>query len=319
MGRRLPPLNALRVFDVAARTGTFTRAADDLRVSQGAISRQIAHLEEFLGTKLFDRDGRQVKLTQIGRDYARIIARAFEQVEHETQRILPTGRRRSLRIQIFPSFAIRWLVPRLGSFHAAFPDIDVQITTSMQPTDLAYEDVDLTIERTRGRQVGSRYDLLFEIELLPVCNPKFLSGPDPIRHPKDVLDHVLLHALNRRSDWQRWLSAAGIEQTESAGGLEFGNSSLVYQAAANGVGIAIAQRRFVDLDLEVGRLVAPFDMALATGEIYYVVTRPNAPGAVVAFRDWLVSEATKNPGNKIDTPTVAMKRPKTKKRRSKRK
>lgn len=291
MSRRLPPLNALRAFEVAARTGSFTRAAETLRVSQGAISRQIAHLEAFLQIPLFDRKGKQLTLTQHGLAYSRVVTSALEQIERETQRLLPTGRQLSLRIKTFPSFAERWLVPRLGGFQATHPDVDVQITTSMQAAELLQEHVDLTIERVSLRQRDAIYDPLFEIELVPVCTREHVIGPPPIEKPADVLQHPLLHALNRPNDWKRWLETAGVSELTIPRGLEFGNSSMVYQAAAHGAGIAIAQSRFVEDDVADGRLVAPFKLAVPTGEIYYLVSLPKQSYAASAFRDWVLAES----------------------------
>jgi LysR family glycine cleavage system transcriptional activator len=292
MNRRLPPLNALRAFEAAARTGSFTLAAQELQVSQSAISHQIAHLEEFLGIKLFERHARQVKLTREGTEYSLAMATAFEMIEHETYRLSRSGQRQSLRIKAFPTFTIRWLLPRLGAFHALHPDIDVQITTSMVPADLSREDVDLTLEHQNGRQSGARYDHLFDVELVPVCSARLIKGPPPIERPEDLLGHVLLHGLNRLPDWKLWLDANGLKVPIDARGLRFGNSHLVYQAAANGIGVAIAQPRFVEDDISTGRLIAPFPTLIKTDEIYYLVSLPTkiASPVVATFREWLLSE-----------------------------
>ena len=292
MNRRLPPLNALRAFEAAARTGSFTLAAQELDVSQSAVSHQVSHLEEFLGVKLFERHARHVKLTREGTEYSLAMGTAFELIERETHRLSRSGRP-SLRIKAFPTFTIRWLLPRLGSFHAQHPDIDVQITTSMAPAELSHEDVDLTLEHQKGRQPGVRYDHLFDVELLPVCSQLLLQGPPPIEAPEDLLRHVLLHGLNRLNDWKIWLEANGRKAPLLARGLRFGNSHLVYQAAANGIGVAIGQPRFVEDDIATGRLVAPFPTLITTAEVYYLASLPTrgASPIVTTFRDWMIEEA----------------------------
>jgi len=291
--RRLPPLTALRAFDAAARTGSFTLAARELEVSQSAISHQVSHLEEFLGVKLFERHARHVKLTRAGTEYSIAMATAFELIERESHRLSRTGQRQSLRIKAFPTFTIRWLLPRLGAFHALHPDIDVQITTSMAPAELGREDVDLTLEHQNGRQPGARYDHLFDVELVPVVGRLLMQAAPKIERPEDLLRHVLLHGLNRLNDWKIWLEGSGLQAPLVTRGLRFGNSHLVYQAAANGIGVAIAQPPFVEDDIASGRLIVPFPKLIRTGEIYYLATMPSrtASPLVDLFRDWIIAEA----------------------------
>ena len=298
--RRLPPLNALRAFDAAARTGSFTLAARELDVSQSAISHQISHLEAFLGVRLFTRHARHVELTREGADYSMAMATAFQIIESESSRISRAGRRQSLRIKAFPTFTIRWLLPRLGAFHAMHPDIDVQITTSTMPADLAREDVDLTLDHQNGRQSGARYDFLFDVELLPVAGRLLMQTAPTMERPEDLLRHVLLHGLNRLDDWKIWLEGSGLQAPVLTRGLRFGNSHLVYQAAANGIGVAIAQPPFVEEDIANGRLITPFPRRVRTGEIYYLVTLPSrsATPAVDLFRDWIITQA-RNPAASV--------------------
>jgi LysR family glycine cleavage system transcriptional activator len=292
MPRQLPPLKALRAFEVAARTGSFTAAARELRVSQGAVSRHIAVLESVLGVTLFDRSHREVRLTRDGEKYAISIGLAFDQVEHATQHLWRGQNQRSLRIKLYPTMATRWLVTRIGNFHALRPNIDVQITTSNHPAALDREDIDFTIEHGDIRQEGSRYDYMFDIELLPVCSPSILNGSRPIREPRNLLEQVLLHSLLRMSYWKRWFQSVGIHDAIADNGLKFGNSSLVYQAAINGVGVAMADPRFVADELASGRLVPPFQQRLMTGRAYYLVGREQdaQEPSVTAFRDWVLSE-----------------------------
>jgi LysR family glycine cleavage system transcriptional activator len=294
--RRLPPLNALRAFTVAARAGSFTLAAQELQVSQGAVSRQVAHLEEFLGLKLFERHHREVKLTREGAEYAMAMAAAFDQVVQGTQRLWRSQRNRSLRLKIFPTLAIRWLVPRLGGFHVLHPDIDVQITTSMQAARLDREEIDLTVVSQLSPMQGLQFDPLFDVELLPVCSRRLLDRLPPIHRPEDLIGQVLLHVVTRPDDWARWFKGLGITAPIALGGLGFGDSALVYQAASNSAGFAMAQSRFVEDDLATGRLVSPCPQRIPTGETYYLVTLAESASspAIVAFRDWILTEARKS-------------------------
>ncbi len=294
--RRLPPLNALRVFTVAARAGSFTLAAQELQVSQGAVSRQVAHLEEFLGLKLFERHHRLLKLTPEGAEYAVAMGVAFDQMVQGTQRLWRSQRNQSLRLKIFPTLAIRWLVPRLGGFHVLHPDIDVQITTSMQAAQLDREEIDLTVVSHMSPAKGLQQDPLFEVELLPVCSRHLLDRLSPIPRPEDLVNQILLHVVTRPEDWKRWFEGVGITTPIALGGLKFGDSALLYQAASNGAGFAMAQSRFVEDDLATGRLVSPCPKRIATGETYYLVTLAESASspAIVAFREWILSEARKN-------------------------
>jgi LysR family glycine cleavage system transcriptional activator len=290
--RKFPPLNALRAFEVAARTGSFTAAAAALRVSQSAVSRHVANLEEHLGLQLFQRNGREIKLTQDGAEYASVIWTAFNQLEDATQALVKRRQGRPLRISVFPTMGIKWLVPRLGRFHGLHPAIDVQITTSLRTARLDHDEADCTIELRDTPEPGVQYDPLVEIELLPVCSSSLMRRVPRLEQPRDLLKHYLLHSMNRPKDWQRWLDASGVPGVALDGGLKFGNSSLAYQAAMEGVGVAMAQRVFVEDDLREGRLVAPFPLSIKTGEIYFLACLKTSIAIrnVAAFRTWLLSE-----------------------------
>ncbi len=293
MTRRLPPLNALRAFDVAARTMNFTQAARELYVSQGAVSRHVAQLEAFLGTRLFHRNHRELRLTTEGMRYAEAIRAAFDGVDEATRSLLQADRPQPLRIRLFPTVAIKWLVPRLGRFHARHPDIDVQITTTASPVRFDAEDVDFTIQMQHIPQPGVRYDKLFGIELLPVCCSAFLKRLSNLRGPEDLLQHALLHSMQRPHDWRRWFEAAGVTPNAIRDGLTFGNSALAYQAAMDGSGIAIAHRALVRDDMAAGRLVAASQISVALDEAYYLVGRDgqDASQSILAFRSWISAEA----------------------------
>jgi LysR family glycine cleavage system transcriptional activator len=189
--------------------------------------------------------------------------------------------------------AIKWLVPRLGRFHAQYPDIDVQITTTGSPVRFDAEDVDFTIQIQRVAQPGVHYERLFEIELQPVCCRSFLGHMPAPRKPEHLLRHALLHSMQRPNDWRLWFQAAGVTPDAINDGLTFGNSALAYQAAIDGSGIAIAHRPMVRDDLSSGRLVAASKIRVTTGESYYLAERDTheARPSAAAFRTWVLAEA----------------------------
>ena len=291
-GRRLPSLAALRAFDAAARNGSFTRAAKELGVTQSAISRQIARLELDLGVGLFWRRNRAIGLTTEGLAYFNAVRRAFDQIHDATVQFTSIAHDRILRIKVPPTFAIRWLVPRLVRFHARHPQIDVQITTSHHPPDFERENVDAAIVWSIGARPGWQADRLIGEVLLPACSPKLLRGARPIRTPGDLTHHTLLHSMQRPDDWRLWLEPAGATGLDWHGGLRFENSALMYQAAIDQLGVAIAQLAFIEDDLAPSRLVAPFDLTVATERAYHLVfpgERASLP-KIAACRAWLLEE-----------------------------
>ncbi|SHI01085.1 transcriptional regulator GcvA [Pollutimonas bauzanensis] len=295
--RRLPPLNALRAFDASARNASFTRAAQELCVTQGAVSRHVGALEDWLKIKLFERGRYGIELTAQGSAYFRTIKNALDQIEYGSQQLRQSPDENRLRIKLPPTFAIRWLVPRLARFHALHPGIDVQITTSHQRADFDREDVDVSIH-SEARHPGasaasSRYLYLFGETLLPVCAPGLLKREPALSAPGDLAGHVLLCSMNRPLDWPTWLEAAGVGHIDGNSGLKFENAALAYQAATDQLGVMVAQLAFVNDDLASGRLVAPFGLRVATSGAYYLAYRADVPkpARVQLFEDWILAEA----------------------------
>jgi LysR family transcriptional regulator, glycine cleavage system transcriptional activator len=293
MSRRLPPLNALRAFEAAARCGSFTRAAQELFVTQGAISRHVATLEDWMKVRLFDRRRHGIALTPPGYAYFTTVRAALDQIEHGTRQLQQTPDERRLRIKLPPTFAIRWLMPRLARFHALHPDVDVQITTSHLRADFEREDVDVSIHSEPVAPDGPGSRRLFGETLVPVCAPGLLERGPPLENPGDLARHVLLCSMNRPHDWPAWLSAAGAKGVDGNSGLKFENAALAYQAAADQLGVIVALLPFVRDDLAAGRLVAPFSLRLPTSGAYYLLypTREAQPKRVRDFEAWIVSEA----------------------------
>jgi LysR family transcriptional regulator, glycine cleavage system transcriptional activator len=291
--RRLPPLNALRAFETVARNGSVTRAARELSVTQGAVSRHVRALEEWLNAKLVERTQHGIRLTAQGATYFRALRGALDQIDHATRQLQQSPDENLLRLKLPPTFAIRWLVPRLAAFHALHPAIDVQITTSHERADFDREDIDACIHSEADMPSGPGFRRLVGEVLLPVCSPRLIERGPPLKAPADLAHHVLLCSLNRPDDWPAWLEAAGVSHIDGNSGLKFENAALAYQAAIDELGVTIAQRALVEDDLRTGRLVAPIPFTLRRPGGYYLAYPPYRPRSVrvAAFEDWVVNEA----------------------------
>jgi LysR family glycine cleavage system transcriptional activator len=292
MTRRLPPLAALRAFEAAARHLSFTRAARELNVTQTAISHQIRGLEDLLGVKLFRRLARGLVLSEEAQRYLPAVRDAFDRLDAATAELLAGRAGGPLTASVVPSFAARWLVPRLGRFRALHPEIDLRISASLHLADFAREDVDLGIRMGRGHYPGLRVDRLFGEALIPVCSPALLEGSPPLRRPEDLRQHVLLHD-DDHTGWQLWLELAGVEGVDAGRGPIFTDSGMVVQAAAEGQGVALGRAALAAWDLAAGRLVRPFDVSMPSDLAYYLVC-PEATAErprVAAVRAWLLAEA----------------------------
>ncbi|MHA6287561.1 transcriptional regulator GcvA [Maricaulis sp. CAU 1757] len=301
MGRphRLPPLNALRAFEVAARLGSFAKAADELSVTPGAISQQIRALEAHVGTSLFVRQGRGLVLSEAGAAAAGVCREAFATLERGVALMQAPAQRRSLTVSVAPSFAGKWLAPRLHRFQDDHPGIEVWIAATSDRVDLAAGAADLAIRYGPGGDTSLRVEKLLDEEVLPVCSPDLLGEAGRLRSAADLAGHTLLHDASPESavdgaDWSAWLAARRVRGVDVSGGLKFNQSALVIDAAVAGRGIALAKRTLVQNDLASGRLVALFaDGAAPVRSAYHVVTarnRPLSPDAE-AFIAWLRSEA----------------------------
>ena len=298
MTRSLPPLNALRAFEATARNGSLTKAASELRVTQGAVSRHVTQLEQWLGLSLCRRLRRGIETTTEGALYAAMLSQLFDELDIKTRRLKtqPTGT--TLRIKLPPTFAFRWMVPRLARFHALNRHIDVQITTSHQPVDFDREDIDVCIHSGLAPPANTISRRLFGETLLPVCSPGLFRDQALPKRPADLSRFVLLCSMHRPNDWPDWLRAAKLKTINGNNGLKFENSALSYQAALDEVGIALAQQAFVEEDLRSGRLVAPFKLAVPTPNSYFLVypeSKASSP-FVKAFADWIALEAIPKSG-----------------------
>jgi LysR family glycine cleavage system transcriptional activator len=260
-------------------------------VTQTAISHQIRKLEEQLGTRLFIRMPGAVHLTPAAETYLTAVHGAFEDLRDATAKLRGDGGRRVLRLSTTPSFATKWLVPRLAAFQEAHPEIAVEISTSMDLVDFRREEVDLAIRYGRGTWPGLRSTWLLAEDIFPVCSPALRDGPAPLRMLADLARHRLISVSTYRDEWQLWLTAAGLTPALAERALVFDMPILAIQAAIDGIGVALGHTPLVEADLAAGRLVAPFPMSLPSAAGFYVVV-PEATAdrpEIARLRDWLLA------------------------------
>jgi len=296
MARHLPPLHALRAFEAASRHLSFTKAAEELNVTQAAISHQVKTLEERLGMVLFQRLNRSLILTAAGQQYFPPVQEALDIIAHATDRLHRHDQSGALTLSTMDSFAANWLVPRLGRFRDIHPDIDVRISTNDESLDLLRANIDMAVRYGHGDWPGNRIDKLMSENVFPVCSPKLIEKyarmGTPLKTPADLAHVTLLHD-DMRVDWRMWLMAAGVDNVDPDRGLSFEHSNLVLQAALQGDGVALARSALSSWEMKSGRLVKPFDLTLPATFAYYIVSPEPYAGRpkIKAFRNWLLSEA----------------------------
>jgi LysR family glycine cleavage system transcriptional activator len=294
MRPRLPPLNALKAFEAAARHESFTRAAEELCVTQGAVSHQVKALELELAIKLFNRERQRLIITEAGRDYLVVVRDALDRIAVGTERLLQRQSGGILTVSTSPDFAAKWLVHRLGHFAEAHAGIDLRVSATMHHVDFAREDVDMAVRHGDGNWSGLDAVQLSAEQLFAICSPKLFSGRR-LAKPTDILKFPLIH-LDSRADWTKWLRVAGIGDENIRHGPVLNRASMVIDAAINGQGIALARTTLAAWDLINGRLVRPFTEALRLSKTYWIVcpkVTSNLP-KIVTFRDWLLAEAAQH-------------------------
>lgn len=291
MTRKLPPLNALPSFEAAARHLSFTRAAEELNVTHGAISRAVKNLEDQLGVLLFERATRSVRLTAVGEPYARAVRDLLDQLAIATASATARHSNTTLNVSTSDGFAGKWLVPRLYRFHRAHGDIDVRVSTTGKLTNFRGDGIDIAIRYGSGNYPGLTSEFLAGEDVFPVCSPKLLEGDHPLRKPEDLRHHTLIHD-GYPIDWATWLASAGVAGVDPKGGLTFDSASFAVESAAQGEGVVLGRTMLVAADLTAGRLVRPFEHALKSVSSFYVVYPADAirQRKVQAFRNWLLSE-----------------------------
>lgn len=295
MKTRLPPTAALRALEAAARHLSYTKAADELHITQSAVSHQIRHTEELWGVKLFERRGRRLVLTQAGQAIAPVVRDFIERIGNTLKELAGTENRSALKVTLLQSFAFKWLVHRLGHFNEKHPDIDVWISTTEDLLDFSIDNVDVGIRLGYGDWPRLHVTPLLREYVFPVCSPRLLEQLGEPAQPEDLLKYPL---LKRHSDdicprWRDWFSDAGVQLKKMPKGTKFPETSMAIQAAIDDQGIALARSAHVADDLASGRLVKLLNVYSPSAVSYFVVClkgRETEPD-ICAFREWILEEA----------------------------
>jgi len=287
--RKLPPLNALKAYEACARKKSFTLAADDLLVSQSAVSRQVKSLEDYLGVKLIIRQPKQITLTEHGEKLLSTLSTILDELASVTSTI--QRKRHELRIKMPPTFAIRWLIPKMKKFQDKNPDVSLMVSTGWVPVDFDKEDFDTAIVCSTDLDL---YDdttetaLIVQEELTPICSPGLLRDGPPLKRPADLLRFPLLHGSESSNLWKDWFEAAGIEFDGIGRSQIFDLMDSAIQAAVRSFGVALAPRQFVEGDLAAGSLIAPFPELKSLTSGYHLISPKSSASALVRkFRHWL--------------------------------
>lgn len=289
---RLPSLGGLRAFEAAARHLSFKAAAAELAVTPTAISHRIRRLEEELGCQLFHRRTRSIVLSRAGETLLPDVRDAFLKLQRAAGKLREAEGRGVLTVSTVASFAVKWLVPRLGDFQQQNPGIDVRISSNLALSNFRDDGVDLAIRYGRGAWPGLRADMLYREESFPLVAPSLLSGGPPLNDPADLARHTLLHVSIYPDDWRRWLTMAGFADLEPAGNQIFDDSIIALQAAINGLGVTLGRHTLSGADIAAGRLVKPFEMPLPQETAFYVVSplATQDKPKIAAFRDWILAQ-----------------------------
>jgi LysR family transcriptional regulator, glycine cleavage system transcriptional activator len=295
--RRLPPLNALRIFEVAARTNSYVAAGAELGLTHGAVSRQIAALEVWLGQRLFVRTGRRMTATPAARAFAAEISLSFDRMIAAAEASGHPSVRSVIRVNAPTTFAMRWLIPRLERFHALWPDVEVVVTTATTLRDELRGGFDVAIRRgSAEHDAWPQYQavpFLDEADTL-IVSPALFER-EPLHQPADIANHILLGSETRPGDWADWLEHAGLPHRAEQRRRVFDHFFVTLQAVADGFGLGIGPLPVLQVDIESGRLVTPFPTILVprTGYVALIPFDANKSSALTKFIDWLVVEGTR--------------------------
>lgn len=303
MRRRLPPLNALRAFEAAARHESFKAAADELSVTPAAVGHQIRTLEDFLGVELFHRLNRAVEPTDAARRLQPDLTRAFDLMVDALSTLDEDDGENVISVSTVPSFAVKWLIPRLERFNRAHPELDVRISASMEMTDFSTGGFDCAIRFGSGNYPDLKAWKILDDTVLPAASPTLLASVGGVTKPSDLARLPLIHDDSLRydpmtPDWRAWLMAVGAEdKVDWRRGTHFSYADHAVQAAIDGMGVVLTRRSLAANDLATGRLVTPFQGEQPLSMSYWFVCPPrNATRPrISAFRDWILSEASRTP------------------------
>ena len=301
---QLPPLKSLRAFEAAARLGSFTAAARELSLTQGAISYQVQRLEANLGFALFERRVRRVSPTDAGKRLYRTTHRLLRELEDEIHAIAPRRQPLILTAAVSTFFVTRWLSPRIGDFLGREPGITLRLQHSVNDPDFDFDDVDLAIRWGKGDWPGVISERLIASPMMVLCAPKLLQGDHPIRVPEDLRRHTLLHDQEGNDGWREWLALAGLGDLGAGPGPTIVDPNVRVQSAIDGLGLVMANRLLQD-DIDSGRLVAPFDLQLEGYGFYLVYTEAcKRREAFRAFRKWLCQQAAEFEGSNMPSASA---------------
>ena len=286
--RKLPSLNGAKAFEAAARTGSFAKAAEELHVSPAAVSRMVHLLEARLGLKLFERKANRLATTEAGKTYQEGLTRLLDQLANLTAEVTARANSRVLTVGVGPTFAMRWLIPHLADFQKRQPNIEVRFATGGVAAPFN-DDWTCGIRLGDGEWPGLAAERLFAADLIPVCSASIAQR---LKTPNDLKTATLLRVAHAADDWPHWLDAFGLAKMRIKGP-EFEFYAQALQAAADGVGVAIGMRPYVDDDLRTGRLVAPFRQSVPQGKQWYLLYKKHREEepAFAAFRRWIVRTA----------------------------
>ena len=297
MRKFLPPLNALRTFEAAARHRSFKRAGDELCVSHSAVSHQIKKLEQHLEVELFVRAAKGVVLSKAGQDYYPTIRAAFDRISDGTELILALKAPGIVTVQVYSTFATRWLIPRMSDFQNRFPDVMLRLHTSQSDVNFEHEDVDVCVMIGTPTHTDLHYDYLFSSRIFPICSPALANGDNSIESPNDLCRHNIIQVYPSDQDWRVWLEENHIHDVNPNSGLEFDSYELGWNAAAQGLGIALGMEPFVNRDLVSRSLVELFPgrRVFNHGDWYLACRSDNADNKeICVFRNWLLEEIRKD-------------------------
>lgn len=293
MPLRLPPLPALRFFEAAGRHQSFKLAAAELNVTPSAVSHGIVGLEQALGVELFVREPRGISLTATGADYLSYVSEAFSLIAIGTQRLPNHRADRPIALSCAPTFASRWLLPRLAGFRARWPELNVSVDTSHRQVGFPVDGFDFAIRLSRAPVAGAAWTRLFGERLVPVCSPAYLASLRDEHGNIALREATLIHVIAASEDWQTWLDASGADGIDTDGGLRVDTIQLAFEAASMGLGVALGRRPLVDSDLASGALVEACSATVASAGAYWLVSAESTDRRpeLVDFKRWLVSEA----------------------------
>jgi LysR family glycine cleavage system transcriptional activator len=302
--RYLPGTGSLKVFEAAGRHLNFTRAAQELNVTPAAVSHQIKEFEDQLGQRLIERTSRSMRLTKAGQLLHGAVGEALAGLNRALMQMDRSRNTARLKVSASTSVAAKWLVPRLDDYMELSPGAEIQLDVSNLVRDFDRDGIDVAIRFGNGNYPGLRADRLFENTIFPVCSPALLKRKKPLKHPRDLLQHRLIHVEWSGQgvtwpNWRMWMLAAGVSDFNETGGLYLDNSGLALQAAVEGQGVALGDSSLVSDDLEAGRLVQPFALTIKGPPqfAYYIISplETEDEPLIKSFREWILAEAAKTP------------------------